>query len=105
MVADAKAAQAKLPLVGKPVVPFQTGAPKELVSPKGDLAYTVVAVPDDQDKLGDWGEALRDVTGEGANGLRVYLTGALGFHADLQEVFGSLEAKLLLPTVLLVLVL
>src|SRR3954451_13574084 len=49
MVSDAKAADASLPLIGKPVVPFQPGAPKELVAPQGDLAYTVLAVPDDQD--------------------------------------------------------
>src|SRR4051794_30189946 len=30
MVADARKAAAKLPLVGKPVVPFQPGSPKEL---------------------------------------------------------------------------
>src|SRR4051795_3355118 len=105
MVADAKAAQAKLPLVGKPVVPFQTGAPKELVAPKGDLAYTVVAVPDDQDKVGDWGKDLRDITGKGSGGLSVYVTGNLGFNADFKEVFGSLDTKLLVVTVLLVLIL
>jgi putative drug exporter of the RND superfamily len=105
MAADAKAAQAKLPLVGKPVVPFQTGAPKELVAPKGDLAYTVVAVPDDQEKVGDWGKDLRDITGKGSGGLSVYVTGNLGFNADFKEVFGSLDTKLLLATILLVLVL
>jgi RND superfamily putative drug exporter len=105
MVADAKAAQAKLPLVGRPVVPFQPGAPKDLVAPNGDLAYTVVAVPDNQDKIGDWGKDLRDVTGKGSGGLGIYVTGNLGFNADFKEVFGSLDTKLLLATILLVLVL
>src|SRR3954468_401271 len=105
MVADAQAAQAKLPLVGKPVVPFTPGAPKELVAPKGDLAYTLVAVPDDQEKIGDWGKDLRDITGKGSGGLSVYVTGNLGFNADFKEVFGSLDTKLLLATILLVLVL
>src|SRR3954462_10623167 len=37
MVPAPKAAAAALPLIGKPVVPFQPGAPKELVAPQGDL--------------------------------------------------------------------
>jgi RND superfamily putative drug exporter len=105
IVADARAADAKLPLVGKPVVPFQPGAPAGLVSPKGDLAYTVVAVPDNQDKLPEWGKELRKITGKGSGGLRVYVTGNLGFQTDFEEVFGSVDTKLLLATVLLVLVL
>jgi RND superfamily putative drug exporter len=105
MVSDAKAADAKLPLVGRPIVPFQPGSPPDLVAPDEDLAYTVVAVPDNQDKLGDWGKDLRDITGKGSQGLGVYVTGNLGFNADFKEVFGSLDTKLLLVTVLLVLVL
>src|SRR3954471_19945222 len=35
MVADAKAAQGKLPLVGHPIVAFQPGAPSNLVAPQG----------------------------------------------------------------------
>src|SRR4051812_3835138 len=106
MVSDAKAADAGLPLVGKPVVPFQPGAPKELVAPQGDLAYTVLAVPDNQDKTGDWGKDLRKITSKGARaGTNVYVTGNVGFIADFKEVFSSLDTKLLLATVLLVLVL
>src|SRR5215212_2378200 len=102
MVSDAKAATDNLPLVGKPVVPFQPGAPKEIVAPQGDLAYTIVALPDDQDKLGDWGKDLRTFTSTGAaQGTSVYVTGNLGFNADFEEVFGSLDVKLLLATVLL----
>ena len=37
--------------------------------------------------------------------MRIILTGDLGFSADAEEVFGELDAKLLLATVLLVLVL
>jgi RND superfamily putative drug exporter len=105
MVADARAADAKLPLVGKPVVPFQPGAPKELVAPKGDTAYSVVAVPDNQDKLADWGKDLRKITDRGSDGLGVYVTGNLGFNTDIEEIFGSVDTKLLLATLLLVLVL
>jgi RND superfamily putative drug exporter len=105
MVEDARNAEAKLPIVGKPVVPFQAGAPSSIVSPKGDLAYTVVAVPDNQDKAAQWGKDLRKVTGKGSGGLQVYVTGNLGFTADFDEVFKSVDTKLILITVLLVLVL
>ena len=37
--------------------------------------------------------------------MRVYVTGDLGFTADSEEVFGGIDTKLLLATVLLVLVL
>ena len=37
--------------------------------------------------------------------MRILLTGDLGFSADAEEVFGELDTKLLLATVLLVLVL
>jgi RND superfamily putative drug exporter len=105
MVQDARNAEAKLPIVGKPVVPFQPGAPKSIVSAKGDLAYTVVAVPDNQDKAAQWGKDLRKVTGKGSAGLQVYVTGNLGFTADFDEVFKSVDTKLIGITVLLVLVL
>ena len=50
MVADAKRAEAKLPLVGKPVVPFQPGAPTELVwtnraTPASAAAASMFRVP------------------------------------------------------------
>jgi RND superfamily putative drug exporter len=105
MASDARAAQAKLPLIGNPIVPFQPGAPKEVVAPQGDLAYTVVALPDNQDKVAQWGKDLRKITGRGTNGLEVLVTGNLGFNTDFEEVFGSLDTKLLGATVLLVLVL
>ena len=105
ILADARNAQKKIPVVGTPVVPFQPGAPATLVSPKGDLAYSVVAVPDNQDKAPTWGKDLRKVTGKGTGGLHVYVTGNLGFQADFDEVFKSVDTKLIGITVLLVLVL
>ena len=39
------------------------------------------------------------------DGLEVYVTGGLGFNADFEEVFGDLDAKVLLVTVSLVVVL
>jgi putative drug exporter of the RND superfamily len=103
MVADARNAKAKIPVVGQPVVPFQPGSPPQLVSREGDLAYSIIAVPDNQDKAAQWGKDLRKVTGRGTGALNVYVTGNLGFTADFDEVFKSVDTKLILITVLLVL--
>jgi putative drug exporter of the RND superfamily len=99
--------QAEIPLTEDPQVPFQPGSPPGLVSEDGDVAYTVLTVPtaDDFDEQGERGLAARDVIEEdpAPEGLNVYLTGDLGFGADAHEVFDSLDATLLLATVLLVL--
>ena len=95
----------ELPLTRPPAVPFQPGSPQALVSPDGSLAYTVLTVPTNYDEQADWGKRVRDLTGEGTDGMRVLVTGDLGFSADSEEVFGELDTKLLLATVLLVLVL
>jgi RND superfamily putative drug exporter len=88
------------------VVPFAATSPPELVSPAGDLAYTIVAVPDDNDRLPQWGTDLRGaVHEETPGGLEVYVTGSLGFNADFEEVFGDIDVKVLLVTVVLVVVL
>ena len=106
IAADAGRAADALPLVGPPVVPFADGAPPGLVSPAGDLAYAIVALPDDNDKMPLWGGELRDVVHEQTpDGLDVYVTGGLGFNADFEEVFGDIDVKVLFVTVGLVLVL
>jgi putative drug exporter of the RND superfamily len=94
-----------LPLVAPPIDPFAQDAPPGLVAPDGSLAYTVLSVPTDFEKAADWGESVRDLTGSDSEGMRIFLTGDLGFSADAEEVFGSLDVKLLLATVLLVLIL
>jgi RND superfamily putative drug exporter len=101
IASDSRAAADKLPIAGK------AGAPRTLSAPMNrSVAYTYLAVPnDDQQKLVGHGEDLRDITGDSENGLKVYVTGQLGFNADFQDVFGPLEEKLLIVTVLLVLVL
>ena len=107
--ADAEAVEAlsaeELPLIQPPTTPFDPDAPEELVAPDESLAYTVLTVPTDFENAGDWGGNIRDTTGSEADGMRIVLTGDLGFSADAEEVFGELDAKLLLATVLLVLVL
>jgi len=103
---DAELAAGAVPLLAPPVVPFAEGAPAELVSPGGDLAYTIVALPDDNERLPEWGTRLRDAVHEQApQGLEVYLTGALGFNTDFEAVFGDIDVKVLSVTVVLVLVL
>ena len=103
---DAARAADAVPLQGPPVVPFAATSPPELVSPDGDLAYTIVAVPDDNDRLPEWGTDLRGAVHEQTpDGLEVYVTGSLGFNADFEEVFGDIDGKVLLVTVVLVVVL
>jgi RND superfamily putative drug exporter len=95
----------ELPLTQPPTVPFTPDAPPGLVSPDGDVAYTVLTVPTDFENAADWGKNVRDLTGDEANGMRIILTGDLGFSVDSEEVFEGLDTSLLLATVLLVLVL
>ncbi len=109
IAADATAVEAlpdsELPLTRPPAVPFAPASPPGLVSPNADLAYTVLTVPTNFEKAADWGENVRDLTGDSADGMRILLTGDIGFSADSEEVFGELDTKLLAATVLLVLVL
>jgi RND superfamily putative drug exporter len=97
IAADQRAAAQKLPLAGSPSQP--------IVSPDRTLAYWTLQVPSvrDQQKLADEGKDLRKITGRGSGGLTVYVSGDLGVTADFNEVFGSLDTKLLLATALLVL--
>ena len=39
-----------------------------------------MTLKDDYKKLGDWGKEIRKITGKGAGGLRVYVTGDAGFE-------------------------
>ena len=102
---DAFQVSAEIPVTQPPAVPFLPSSPPGLVSPDGSVAYTVITVPLDFDKLGDWGKEVKNATGEGSGGLKIYLTGDLGFNTDADEVFSSIDTKLLLATVLLVLIL
>jgi RND superfamily putative drug exporter len=104
IVRDAQRLARALPLIGRPVVPFAPGSPQALVSPRGDVAYTVINLPDDNERLGQWGETARDIARTGG-GVDVYVTGPLGFNADFNEVFETLDTKVLWVTVVLVLVL
>src|SRR5215217_4026987 len=68
-------------------VPFsgQQGA-DQLVSREGELAYTVMSVPNDNKKLADWGKDARKAIDSGTSdekdGLNVYVSGNIGVNAD-----------------------
>jgi putative drug exporter of the RND superfamily len=94
---DSRRARAALPLRGGPSRPQ--------FSRNRELAITALSVPNRQKQLPKWGKRLRAITGHGAGGLRVYVTGDLGFNADFDEIFNSFDTKLLIVTVGLVLVL
>ncbi len=103
---DARAIDKAIPVTQPAQVPFGPDAPPGLVSERGDAAYTVITVPLDFDKAGDWGNETRDlVRADRDRGLETYVTGDLGLFADFEEVFGEVDTKLLLATVALVLVL
>jgi RND superfamily putative drug exporter len=106
IVRDARAIDHAIPVTRPAVAPFTPGAPRDLVSPRGDTAYTVISVPLEFKKLADWGKAARKAVHSGPHGgLAIYVTGDLGLNADFQEVFGSVDAKLVIASVLLVIVL
>ena len=95
---DRRAAADALPAVGRPSEP--------VFSPGRDVAFFSIAVPDDNDKIPQWGKDLRRAVRSGASdGLEVFVTGGLGYNADFEEVFGDIDAKVLGVTVALVLVL
>jgi RND superfamily putative drug exporter len=102
---DAVRIERAVPVTQPPVVPFAPGSPPEIVSPDGDVAYTIATAPLDFEKIADWGKDVRAAVGEGGGGLEVHVTGDLGLNADFEEIFGSVDSKLLLATVVLVLVL
>jgi RND superfamily putative drug exporter len=102
---DAQRVDDAIPVARPALVPFTEGAPPELVSENGEAAYTVVTIPLDFEQVPDWGKESREIVGDGGDGLEVYVTGDLGLWADFEEVFADFDAKLLLATVVLVLVL
>src|SRR5829696_5334659 len=90
IAADARELEAlpdsELPLTNPPLVPFAPGSPPGLVSADGSLAYTVLTTRTNYDEEPEWGKTVRDVTGDESDGMRILLTGELGFQADSEEV-------------------
>jgi RND superfamily putative drug exporter len=100
---DAQQVARAVPVVAPPLVPGQS---PQLTSPDGDAAYTVFVVPQDFEKAAEWGTDAREIVQRGAPpGLEVYLTGQVGFGADFQEIFGDIDRKVMVVTIVLVLVL
>jgi RND superfamily putative drug exporter len=100
-----EAGSGKINVVGPQQIPFTPGAAPSLVSKNGDVATAIYTTPTDFEKEADWGEAIRDITHSDTRGMQVFVTGGVGFATDAHEVFNSIDTKLLLATVLLVLVL
>jgi putative drug exporter of the RND superfamily len=94
---DAQRVARAIPVTSEPTGP--------VTSRNGEVALVTVSVPQNYDKLADWGKEVKELVGEGEGGLKVYLTGDLGFNTDAEEIFGSIDTKLLLATTLLVLLL
>jgi putative drug exporter of the RND superfamily len=107
ILADASRAggDRELELKAPPVAAFQPGAPPDLVSPREDVALANYTFENDFEILGERGERLREITGDGGGGLEIYVTGQAGFTADFEEVFGELDVVLIIVTALLVLIL
>ena len=100
-----EAGSANINVVGPQQIPFTPGAAPSLVSKNGDVATAIYTTPTDFEKEADWGKAIRDITHSDTRGMQVFVTGGVGFATDAHEVFNSIDTKLLLATVLLVLVL
>jgi putative drug exporter of the RND superfamily len=105
IAADAHEAATDLPLTQEPQVPFSSDSRAALVSNDSSVAVTSVTLPDNQDRAADWGKQLRKIVDDAPTGMKVYVTGNVGFQTDADEVFSGLDTTLLLATVLLVLVL
>ena len=88
-----------------PAVPFSPDAPDGLVSADGATAVTVI--PINATSLQDIGvvtEEVRDIAG-GGGGLTAQVTGPGALETDLRHAVQDADAKLLIATALLVLVL
>lgn len=103
ILADAREAKA-VPLVRQVAPPFGGPAGGQ-ASPQGDVAFTVVSFGQGKVKQTNDGlEQLRDIAG-GPPGLDAHLTGTIPLLNDLTNIIKEADAKLLLATGLLVLLL
>ena len=105
IASDAQRIDKRIPVRAPAITPFSPDASPGLVSKDRSTAYSVLTIPLEFEKIGDWGKDAREITGRGAGGLDVYVTGDLVLNADFEEVFSDFDVKLLLATVTLVLVL
>src|SRR3954447_14936984 len=105
IAADAEAIQ-KVEGVGRVLAPVGPLAPAELVSRDGKVAFTAIPLKStDSDARTDAIKAIRKITGAGATGLQVHVTGAAALQSDLTTTLQSTDASLLIATALLVLIL
>jgi len=108
IISDAREAKS-VPLVRQVAPPFGATTPfgptNGQVSSQGDVAFTVVSFGQGKVKQTNDGlEKLRDIAG-GSPGLDAHLTGTIPLLNDLTNIIKEADAKLLLATGLLVLLL
>ncbi len=103
ILADARRA-AKVPLAGRPLVPFGRDAAAGLVAKQGDVAMTVV--PLEAGKIFRVRPSIEELrTLRGTPGLEVHVTGTPALLNDFNSAVKEADSKLLLATGLLVLLL
>jgi len=105
IVEDADAARS-VPLVGGVVPPFGTGSGPGQVSQDGQVAFTVVSFAQGTvSKTNSGLEDLRNLAGDPSSDTSAHLTGTIPLLNDLTNIIKEADAKLLLATGLLVLLL
>ena len=87
------------------VVPFRPAAARRRLPRRGGRLHARSPSPTDFDKLGDWGKEVKNATGEGSGGLKIYLTGDLRLQHRRRRGLQLDRHQVLLATVLLVLIL
>jgi RND superfamily putative drug exporter len=95
---------AALPHVGDPLAPGDPRAPPELVSPKGEVAFTIVPIlASGQEEVKAVIDGLRERADASPAGLDAEVTGPAAVDTDLNSAFESQDGLLLAVTGLLVL--
>ncbi len=79
-----------------------------VVSADGEALQMIVPIQagqDDFERVNNSIESIREVTGKGTDGLGIYVTGPAGVQADTNGAFAGIDARLLIATVLVVIIL
>jgi RND superfamily putative drug exporter len=99
-------AAGELENVGDPIAPGGLGAPPELVSEQGDIAFTIVPIlSGEQEPVKEVIDRLREAPPDRPAGLAAEVTGPAAVDTDLNSAFESQDGLLLAVTGLLVLTL
>jgi putative drug exporter of the RND superfamily len=106
IVADAARAAREVPLATRPLAAFAPGSPRELVSQNGQTAITVVPLHSGKTiNTTPSVEALRGIARDRPPGVQTFVTGWAAVQSDYNSAIKEADAKLLLATGALVLLL